>query len=364
MYRRIQNIQASDNIGDSLIDINENFLALDKRVQDIDNIKTTLHTNLTSLKMIFDEFESFYYKNYFTTKFEARLSTHPLQAFTNSDVSIQYQKDLASIYLHRYKGDTIGLYDGNKWSRCIIPLMTEINLLGRNLSDNTTYDIFINYQNKKIEFVFTKMLERNLQIHDGIITDNNKNRYIGSVHILNGSRTEMSFVNDSNNNLPARQLLWNMYNRLPSQIVCREIYSYTLKRYLSHKNSILPVLKDKPYFWNKTNELRDSSGLSNSVMFVNGQEVSVKMMYRNIVNSNNKNVYLGIGLNEINDPDFYEEVSSTTSNTQAQDTVCMTSYFQKNINAGLNTLTTFDAGEEGTMFNIDGTCQSVTTIYN
>jgi hypothetical protein len=368
MYRRIQEIQASDYIGDNLIDINENFLSLDKRIDSVIVNKEFLYSDYTNIDYIFNEFQDFFNIQYFLTKFDARLSTHPLLHTLNETVDLQYQKNVNKIYLHRFNGDSVGLYDGQQWTRVIIPFVTEIRLKDYSLDDNTTYDIFMSYKNKNIVFIFQKWstVSRQLAYIDGVYVDgtSDKNRYIGSIHILNNKTTEFSFVNDSNNGEPVRLLLWNMYNKQNCLVRCTERQQYKLKRFLSHKTSILPILKDKPYFWNKTNESNTSSKTSNNIIFLNGLTTLVKMQYSTVVDPKGENAYIGIGLNEENDPDLHNDTNSTLSHTKANNTISMDAYFSKNVEYGLNKLTTFDAGDSNVLFNINGNSTTVAHIHN
>lgn len=369
MFRRIKNIQSSDYIGDSLLDINENFVGLDKHITSILSTKDNLVLESNKLQNIVDEFSNFFNAQYFLSNFQARLSTHPLQPVTDVTTDAVYQKNIKKIYLHRYGGDSICLFDQviNKWTRVIVPYTTEIPLSNYTLEDNTTYNIFIDYSSGSMSFLFKQFdIKNNLPLYDGVYVDDVslKNRYIGTIHILYNQSTELSFHNDSNNGAPAKQLLWNMYNRCSSTIFCREKLSYSLKRTLIYKNNILPVLKDKPYFWNKTNELNTYSSNANNIIFVNGQKSLVEMQYHNTVQCNDRNAYIGIGLNEEFDPDFYNETSSNVSHCKSNDSVNMTSFFQKNVERGLNKITTFDAGDGEVIFNIDSNCNSVLTIQN
>jgi hypothetical protein len=155
-----------------------------------------------------------------------------------------------------------------------------------------------------------------------------------------------------------------MYNKQNCLVRCTERQQYKLKRFLSHKTSILPILKDKPYFWNKTNESNTSSKTSNNIIFLNGLTTLVKMQYSTVVDPKGENAYIGIGLNEENDPDLHNDTNSTLSHTKANNTISMDAYFSKNVEYGLNKLTTFDAGDSNVLFNINGNSTTVAHIHN
>lgn len=240
----IKTINRVDKIGDSLLDINANFLALEQQL-------CSLRNGSTSLDALKDSFDSLLNLTQVLEKqVNTNLTAQHCQVRISLDPSnpIPYGSYGSSLkfYLHPYQGNYLSLYNtqAKLWeifniTEVLSFYLTDSGLInGTKLRQNSTYDIYICNKNNKFIVKYKRWNRDELKkfgpfdptpmrkLIDNVYVDNTDSsyRFIGCV-----TTTEQDGETEQTNQLQnSRNYLWNYYNRVYSTVIGTSAVDFTI----------------------------------------------------------------------------------------------------------------------------------------
>lgn len=351
-------IKATDYIGDSLAAINSNFASISFNTQDMINRINTLNNDFSNLSNGVYNLCNQFNANFVSTICQLRMTCSKLYADSSFEKKVKL-KNIQSIFIHPVKQGLIGLYNktNNTWETQVIPGVLEFSTA--RLTRDTLYDVFLGFNT--VETVYSIKFEewsknKNKKVVDGVVVseENINMRYIGCVYKGVGG-VEQSYTQEQLGGVDLKQHIWNNDNQIPCYIRGNNNFkSYSLQTFLPKNSKNLNVFNNTDVnktFWNK----------NNSLSFVCGEKTAVQVLYNTHINLNNKNAYIGISLN-----DAYKPLKdSLTLVNQSSEGECLLSCSMKiDAEPGLNTVYTFDAGEESVLFNTRANSYFEVTLLN
>jgi len=111
MLNKIKQIEPFEYIGNSLLTINNNTSILDNNISQLRDISTMLIKDINKVSTAVTEFENIFRNKQAQSIFNARLSAHKQYALTNAQLVGNSLIDVQTLYLHSYKGNSVGLYN-------------------------------------------------------------------------------------------------------------------------------------------------------------------------------------------------------------------------------------------------------------
>lgn len=141
---------------------------------------------------------------------EARLSTNvsdPIDAVNTGN-----------LYLHRWNGQYVSLWDGSKWTAVSVPATPlEYDLAASGLSLDTSYDAFLYLNGGAIDWHFeewstdsSRSPNFDIEEQDGVwvLTGDKTRKYVGTFRTRTITNPQIAMTNN-------KRVLWNAYNRVP-----------------------------------------------------------------------------------------------------------------------------------------------------
>lgn len=339
-------IKATEYIGNSLMTINNNFVSLSANTQDMSVRHEILKQSFVSLEASINYLNKFFNTNYTSNVCQIRMSCSKL--YSDGSLSVRRRlKGVQSLFIHPLDRGLLSLYniEFNTWETRVLPGVTEFSIV--HLESKAMYDIFIGYDS--ISNVFTiayDLSSSNKKITiDGILVhkDMYNMRYIGCMYKeVNG--IEQTYTNTQLGDGVIKQHLWNNNNQLNTIIKnYNSLQNYTLPIVLPKNSKNLNVFNNtdgNKTFWNK----------SGTFSFICGRKTSIQVLYTTHVETDNKNAYIGMSLNNEYQP-FKD--SLTLVNQQSEGVCVMSCSMKMDVEAGHHNVYTFDASEQGVRFNVN-----------
>jgi len=365
-------IPATSYIGNSLVDINNNFDNIDAATtvltQQRDTLLNTYINALQSVSILQDTFAL----HLPTQLANLRLSLTDRYPVADENNIGNTLKNKLSLFLHSYNGNRVGLYNTTLKRWISLPLRGLLNFSLFGLAVNTVYDIFL-YIEKDDTFKLKFKEWSNLSTpssrirYDGVLVnaDDISQRYIGSV-ALQDRGTQQTFSGTS-----VKILLYNAYNQTITRVSKKSVNTSYRLLYPLIKNStnidpFTKIINDQTY-WNEMDITQNSTSATDSepILYLCGESVRCSVSYYNTVNSIvpqiDHIVHTGISINNVFQP---SKDICMIYNQNIQSTVDTLSILNTIVSPGLHVIRAFNAGDSDVYFNTSGNSNITAMLIN
>jgi len=341
---KTKQIQPTDFIGDSLTDINNNFYLINNKIDTLNAQVVSIYSQLTVLLMCIKDVADTFNTTYPESTACVRMSL-------NKNVSLRNNITSKTLYIHPYKGNSIGLYniDLKKWVMHTIDSVIECDL--SELEPDSNYDVYIWKQDDLIYVYFDKWLVVNTpplkKTINGALVHLNVNimRYIGCVHIMSDGNCEQSYNNYDVEGAVLNQFVWNHYNREKTLLIGAEgTINYHISKPLDKSNNAYKQNSNGDSFWNFANAL--NSPLYSNITYIAGSTSFVEVTYNNTINCNGNVAMIGIGDDISEGPSTHSSIAYHYS----ESVIHAQSEYKKNNNGGLRTIQMYSAAGPDAVF--------------
>jgi hypothetical protein len=366
MLNKIKQIEPFEYIGNSLLTINNNTSILDNNISQLRDISTTLIKDINKVSTAVTEFENIFRNKQAQSIFNARLSAHKQYALTNAQLVGNSLIDVQTLYLHSYKGNSVGLYNkvNQRWELFNISTIREISLRGliEGMYDIYMYCDDFKYTLNDFDLKFELVRWNNntpppKAFNQGVLSqqgqENNHKRYIGTVMLIAEGTTEVTYTSSTYSNRPIRNLLFNYYNQEETILQYTEQEkNYTVTVPLDKTGEVFKLLNNKARFWNTLNNSNVLSNKNTPIHIVTGPNCLVHAVYSTVVSVDNSNASISLSVNNDDMPNRGEVLNSTVHHVNTIGTYALESILRTELNEGLNIIRAFDAGDKKTTFNV------------
>jgi len=365
-------IPSTSYIGNSLVDINNNFDNIDAvatvLTQQRDVLLDTYINALQSVNILQDTFAL----HLPTQLANLRLSLSDSYAVADDSNIGNRLKDTFNLFVHPYNGNRVGLYNTslNRWISLPLRGLLSFSLFG--LAPNTVYDIFLYLKTDDTfnlnfkEWSDNSTTSRRIR-YDGVLVnaEDISQRYIGSVY-LQDRGSQQTFSGTS-----VKILLYNAYNQTTTRVCKRSVNTSYKLLYPLTKNSknIDPFtrLSNNQTYWNEMDTTQNSTSTLDSepLMYLCGESVRCSVAYYNTVNSLVPQiehiVHTGISINDTVQPS--KDVCMIYSQN-IQSTVDTLSILNTIVSPGIHTIRAFNASDADVYFNTSGNSNITAKLIN
>lgn len=304
---KTKQILPTDYIGDSLTNINNNFYLLDSKLDTLTAQIVSIYSQLTVLQTCINDVADTFNTTYPESTACVRMSL-------NENINDKSNIVSKTLYIHPYKGNSIGLYNINlkKWVMYTINVPIECDL--STLEPDNNYDVYVWKKDDDIYVYFDKWddfntspLKKNL---NGALVHINISimRYIGCVHIQSDGTCEQSYNVTDVEGAVVNQFVWNYYNR--EKVLLTGIESninYKITTPLDKSNNAYKQNFAGGTFWNFANA--QNSPLYSNIAYIVGDTSSIDVTYSNTINCNGNIAMIGIGDDDSNGPSLDSSVA-------------------------------------------------------